>query len=159
MTGFPLSYRAHVSFSVKWSTMTLFTIGTAKLYNFLSFALPRHFRSLGLRLKTPELSANSQFMIYWQSPIHTSDPPIHLCLPHFRTGQFRLSVRVGIVQLGMRQKLKNTVQVVTELLHSLLSRLEIIVENFVRTNGNISSHFPPLSCGERRYAFVLITRG
>lgn len=116
MTGFPLSYRAHVSLSVKWSTMTLFTIGTAKLYNFLSVALPRHFRSFGrnqtvsrtsrLRLKTPETSVNSHFMIYWQSPIHTSDPPIHPCLPHFRTGQFRLSVRVGIVQLGMHQRLK-----------------------------------------------------
>jgi len=37
-------------------------------------------------------------------------------------------MRVCIVRLGMRQKWKNAVQVVTELLHSLLSQYEIIVE-------------------------------
>ena len=68
-------------------------------------------------------------------------------------------MRVCIVRLCMRQKCINAVQAVTEHLHFLLSRFEMIVEISVRPDRKISSHFPPLSRGERRYAFVLIARG
>lgn len=47
----------------------------------------------------------------------------------------------------------NAVQAVTELLHSLLSRFEIIVEISVRTDQKFFSHFPPLSRREHRYVF------